>query len=195
MQDKNNLRDVFSRESMKTWKQRIAASKFVVLIFYRGEFCLTCQSYIKGWNELNQEVNSYGGRVYGVSAQSQEFVDEAKRKWDIAFDMVSDPDNELAEHLGVAVDYKGKPSYTNFLKAMTHFRPNVAIDSTLQKAVIQPAVIVVSQDFTLLYKWILVPRAKNFFGAFDRPKPKYIWKSLKWSKRSITTYTYLGPLY
>ena len=86
------------------WLQSaVTNSKFTVVIFYRGTWCIGCQSYLKSITSLVEAVRNAGGEIYAVCSQQQHEVDQTAVAWNLNYDLVSDPQNTLAKKYEVGI--------------------------------------------------------------------------------------------
>jgi peroxiredoxin len=73
-----------------------------VWIFYRGNWCPLCMAQIKEIVAQYQELEELGVRVALVSPQPHRFSQALARKFDVAFEYLTDEKNRAAKVLGIA---------------------------------------------------------------------------------------------
>mmetsp|Transcript_11218 Transcript_11218/g.14939 ORF Transcript_11218/g.14939 Transcript_11218/m.14939 type:complete len:159 (+) Transcript_11218:152-628(+) len=98
-----------------------------------------------------------GGQVVGVCSQPEDIVAQTKKDWQIDFEILSDPENEVAKHFNVAIS--SRPRYPNGMA--------------------QPSVISQRSSGEELYNWRINPSLMNMGGAKDRPKVSDIWRIIQ----------------
>ena len=76
--------------------------KPAIWIFYRGNWCPLCMAQIKELVAQYQQLQDLGVRVALVSPQPHKFTKGLGKKFDVAFDFLTDDDNRAAHTLGIA---------------------------------------------------------------------------------------------
>lgn len=76
--------------------------KPAVWIFYRGNWCPLCMAQIKEIAAEYQQLEELGVRVALVSPQPHRFTKGLARRFDVAFDFLTDENNRAARLLGLA---------------------------------------------------------------------------------------------
>ena len=76
--------------------------KPAVWIFYRGNWCPLCMAQVKEIAGQYQQLQELGARVALISPQPHKFTIGLARKFDVAFDFLTDEDNRAARTLGIA---------------------------------------------------------------------------------------------
>ena len=76
--------------------------KPAIWIFYRGNWCPLCMAQIKELVAQYQQLQDLGVRVALVSPQPHKFTKGLAKKFDVAFDFLTDDDNRAAHTLGIA---------------------------------------------------------------------------------------------
>jgi peroxiredoxin len=79
--------------------------KPIVWIFYRGNWCPLCMAQIKEVVAQYQQLEALGARVALISPQPHEFTVGLAKKFDVAFDFLTDEHNRAAQTLGIANAY------------------------------------------------------------------------------------------
>jgi peroxiredoxin len=75
--------------------------KPTVWIFYRGNWCPLCMAQIKELVAQYQQLEDLGVRVALVSPQPHKFTKGLAKRFDVAFDFLTDEDNRAARALGI----------------------------------------------------------------------------------------------
>jgi len=73
----------------------------VVLTFYRGGWCLYCQSYLSALQAALPAFRAAGAQLIAVSPQTTEYSMATAEKLQIGFPVLSDQDNALARRFGL----------------------------------------------------------------------------------------------
>ena len=76
--------------------------KPAIWIFYRGNWCPLCMAQIKELAGQYKQLQELGVRVALISPQPHKFTVSLARKFDVAFDFLTDIDNRAARALGIA---------------------------------------------------------------------------------------------
>ena len=76
--------------------------KPTVWIFYRGNWCPLCMAQIKEIAAEYQQLDELGVRVALVSPQPHRFTKGLAKRFDVAFDFLTDENNRAARLLGLA---------------------------------------------------------------------------------------------
>ena len=94
---KNTAGEVVSSASL--------TDKPTVWMFYRGNWCPLCMAQIKEVAARYQQLEQLGARVALVSPQPHKFTVGLAKKFDVAFDFLTDEHNRAAQKLGIASAY------------------------------------------------------------------------------------------
>ena len=78
------------------------SDKPTIWIFYRGNWCPLCMAQIKEVAAQYQQFEEFGVRVALVSPQPHKFTTRLAKKFDVAFDFLTDEGNRAARTLGIA---------------------------------------------------------------------------------------------
>jgi peroxiredoxin len=121
------------------------------------------------------QIRAAGGEVYGVTSEPQRLADRAQEDWELGFECVGDPHQEIPETarergwLEIYVQTR-----LDFLK-----RSSPGFEPTHPKGYFQPGVLVLSREGRVLYRWRSVPSRKNIGGAAVRPTPGHVWSKVQ----------------
>lgn len=77
-------------------------NKPTIWIFYRGNWCPLCMAQIRELAGQYQQLEAMGVRVALISPQPHKFTVGLAKKFDVAFDFLTDKDNRAALTLGIA---------------------------------------------------------------------------------------------
>lgn len=98
---KNALGNVISSEELMT-------EKWLVISFYRGQWCPFCQVELKGLQKHLQEIESTPSRLVAISPQTPDNSLTTKEKNELTFEVLSDEGSVLAKKFNIVYDV---PSY------------------------------------------------------------------------------------
>jgi len=73
-----------------------------VLLFYRGNWCPLCTAQIHELAESWRKIARHDARLWFISSQSQKHTREIAGRFSIPARFLRDPDNRVAERLGIA---------------------------------------------------------------------------------------------
>ena len=122
-----------------------------------------------------QRIRAAGGEIYAISSEPQRLADEAHRDWELDFDSVGDPHQEIpaiCSARGWLTLYANKGDL-DFLQRGT--------DWTVEhpKGFFQPGVLALAADGRVLYRWRSVPSVENLNGTTARPTARHAWSHIK----------------
>ncbi len=120
-------------------------------------------------------IRAAGGEVYGVTSEPQRLADRAQADWELDFECVGDPHQEIPETA------RERGWLEIFVQTRLDFlrRSTPGFEPTHPKGYFQPGVLVLSRDGRVLYRWRSVPSRKNVGGAMVRPTPEHVWSSVQ----------------
>ncbi|HIG72391.1 MAG TPA: hypothetical protein EYQ46_20485 [Myxococcales bacterium] len=121
------------------------------------------------------EIRKAGGEVYGVTSEPQRLADCAQAEWELGFECVGDPHQEIPETA------RNRGWLDIFVQTRLDFLRQSApgFEPTHPKGYFQPGVLVLSREGRVLYRWRSVPSHKNVGGATVRPTPEHVWSSVQ----------------
>ena len=118
-----------------------------------------CRSELRSYVDFGvvERIRAAGGEVFAVSSEPQHLANQAHEHWDLNFDNIGDPHQEIAR-----VCYKRDwlTLYAN--RGDTEFLQRGA-DWTVEhpKGFFQPGVLAITQSSRILYRWRSVPSEKT----------------------------------
>ena len=91
-------------------------NEFVIVNFYRGEWCPYCNLELKALQSYNDEFKKLGASLIAVSPQSTDSSLSTKEKNELAFEVLSDANNIIAKDYGLVFSLADelKPIYLSF---------------------------------------------------------------------------------
>ena len=128
------------------------------------------RSYAK--SGVLDEIRAAGGEVIAITSEPHSLALEAEEAWEIGFPAVGDPHHEIrkvcAERGWLDVFYN--EDYGHLRERTWASHPN---------GYYQPAVLAVTRDGRVLYRWRCVPKYSNMSGAGARPEARYTWEKIQ----------------
>lgn len=129
------------------------------------------RSYLK--EGVTEKVRAAGGEFYAISSEPQALSDRALREWELDFETVGDPHQEISnacrergwldlfvnERLGFLQESAGALDWT----------------PSHPKGFFQPGVLALNENGRVLYRWRAVPNRRNMGGATERPTAEHVW--------------------
>jgi peroxiredoxin len=114
-----------------------------VLVFYRGGWCPYCNIALRRYQaELVPQLEGLGVKLVAISPQRPDQSLSTQEKAQLAFDVVSDPQNALANSLGIVDDGSDKVRGAQASLGLDLTQVNEGGDVRLP----MPAVIVIDDD-------------------------------------------------
>ena len=127
-----------------------------------------------------EKIRAAGGEVFAVSSEPQHLANQAHEHWDLNFDNIGDPHQEIPR---VCDERDWLTLYVN--RGDTEFLQRGA-DWKVEhpKGFFQPGVLAVAQSGRILYRWRSVPTDANLNGTVARPTAVHVWRSIDESLRA-----------
>ena len=125
-------------------------------------------------------IRAAGGEVYAVTSEPQALASRAQAEWELPFECVGDPHQEIAaaaRHQGM-LDLRTS-EVGEFITRDTSWTV------THPKGFYQPGVLALNSQ-RLLYRWQSVPNRENMGGAGGRPAEDYVWAEIQASLADTT---------
>lgn len=141
----NTAVTLYNNKSLQT--DAIFKKQKTILIMYRGGWCPYCTAQLKGLQEIEQDLISFG---YQIVAVSPDTVTKAAAKYSDNYSLVSDSSTKLMQNLGIAFV---SPSKFNklLIKASNGQNKNILP---------VPAVYIVNTNGEIMFEYIN-PNYKN----------------------------------
>jgi len=143
-------------DNLTDWiDNQVGKNKFTLIVTFRGSWCAQCHRYMKGWSDHVDSFRELGGDLVAICAEDQEIANKTKQKWQLNYQVVGDPSNQIADFYGTFIDK------TDFYLNFGEFKNGIT----------QPSLILLDNTRSILYYWKTIPTMQNFYGARDRPTP------------------------
>ena len=114
-------------------------------------------------------------------SEPQRLADNAKSEWDLNFETVGDPHQEIAEQC------KERGWLELFVNEETSFITNTDDRLSHPKGYFQPGVLSIDSNERILYRWRSVPTRANIGGATERPTASYVYQKVAESLELTTS--------
>ena len=105
-------------------------------------------------------------------SEPQRLADAAKSKWELNFETVGDPHQEIAEQ---CIE---RGWLELFVNTKTSFITNTDERLSHPKGYFQPGVLGIDSNKRILYRWRSVPTRANIGGASERPTASYVFQQI-----------------
>lgn len=116
-------------------------------------------------------VRGAGGELFAVTSEPQTLATEAET-WEFGFPAVGDPHHEIRQickERGL-VDVFFNENYGHLRERSWASHP---------KGYYQPAVLALTREGRVLYRWRCRPTRQNMSGAGERPTATYVWNEIR----------------
>ena len=118
-------------------------------------------------------IRAAGGEVYAVTSEPQALASRAQEDWELSFECVGDPHQEIAESarqqgmLDLRTSEVGEFITRDTSWGVSH-----------PKGFYQPGVLALNSE-RMLYRWQSIPNRENMGGAGGRPTEDYVWQQVQ----------------
>ena len=113
---------------------------------------------MKDLQSIVPQISAAGGKAIAVTSEPEQHLQQMLTSTGYAGEVIVDPKNDIA----VALKHRDALNVT------------ISSKSGYEHGMVQPAVLVVTNDGAVLYSWAAVPGVRNLGGAKDRPNLKQI---------------------
>ena len=124
----------------------------------------SCRLELRGYVEegVVDKIRAAGGELYAIVSEPQRLADAAKSEWELNFETVGDPHQEIAEQC------KERGWLELFVNTKTSFITTQMSASPTPKGTSNLA-LGIDSNKRILYRWRSVPTRANIGGASERP--------------------------
>lgn len=97
-------------------KEALENNEFVVINFYRGQWCPYCNLELKALQTINDELVKLNAKIIAISPQTPDSSLSTKEKNELAFEVLSDKENKVAKEYGLVFSLAEelRPIYKSF---------------------------------------------------------------------------------
>jgi len=86
--------------------KQISLSEFIgkgktILVFYRGEWCRYCYTYLTALEEKFEDFKEAGANLIAITPQVRKYALSQKEKQNLSFEILTDGENKIAEAFGL----------------------------------------------------------------------------------------------
>lgn len=126
---------------------------------------------LRDFNGIVEALKPHGGAVYAITAESDLTAQQAKESWGLRFDIKADQQLRLA----TALRARRLPTPT-----IDKPPPSVNKSAYAKLGMYQPATLVLTKDFRVLYEYVVIPGPLNLGGASPiRPRAREVLEVIK----------------
>ncbi len=124
-----------------------------------------------------EKIRAAGGEIYAVSSEPQYLADQAHSHWELNFDNVGDPHQEISK---TCSDRKWLTLYAN-RGDLTFLQRGADWTVEHPKGYFQPGVLALTKEGRVLYRWRSIPSDANLNGTTARPTALHAWRQIEQS--------------
>jgi len=130
--------------------EELEKNDYVVINFYRGQWCPVCNMELHALQGINDELNSLGAKLIAVSPQIPDASLSTAEKHELAFEVLSDAHNKVAKEyrLVFSLAEELRPLYASFGIDI----PGLNGEDTYELPM--PATYVVNKNKEIIYSFI-----------------------------------------
>ena len=122
-----------------------------------------------------EKIRAAGGEIYAVSSEPQYIADQAHSHWELNFDNVGDPHQEVSK---TCSDRKWLTLYAN-RGDLTFLQRGADWTVEHPKGYFQPGVLALTKEGRVLYRWRSIPSDANLNGTTARPTAVHVWRQIE----------------
>lgn len=125
------------------------------------------------------EIRAAGGEVYGITSEPQHLADQARKHWDLDFETVGDPHQEISRTCSE------RGWLTLYAQDSLEFlQRGAAWKVEHPKGFFQPGVLALTREGRVLYRWRSVPSSENMNGTVCRPTAEHVLRETEQALRA-----------
>ncbi len=135
----------------------IEENEYVVISFYRGQWCPYCNMELHALQGINDELKSLGAKLIAVSPQSPDASMSTVQKHELTFEVLSDSYNKVAKEYGLVFSLleELRPVYVSFGIDI----PGLNQEETYELPM--PATYVVNKNREIIYSYVVEDYTKR----------------------------------
>jgi peroxiredoxin len=118
--------------------------KPAVLVFYRGGWCPFCNKQLAALATTEQTIKGYGFQLIAITPEAVENLEPTEKENNAGFTLLSDPDGQLIQKMGIAFATNEKT--LKYMDGKTQGTPSTVLPV--------PTVMVVSTKGEILFSYI-----------------------------------------
>ncbi|RXJ78174.1 alkyl hydroperoxide reductase [Arcobacter sp. F155] len=131
-------------------KKALENNEFVVINFYRGQWCPYCNLELKALQTINEELAKLNTKIIAISPQTPDSSLSTKEKNELAFEVLSDKENKVAKEYGLVFSLAEelRPIYKSF---------GIDIESSNKEDSYElpmPATYIINKNQEIIYSFI-----------------------------------------
>ncbi len=122
----------------------------VVLIFYRGYWCPSCNEYLAEYQDSLRLIRQKGASLIAVTPEQADGVAKTTGRTGATFDIISDHDNSIMQKY--KVDFKVTATYQALTRVFTGSR--ISENNGQEEAYLPvPATFLIGRDGRIIHTW------------------------------------------
>ncbi len=130
--------------------EQLKENDFIVINFYRGQWCPYCNLELKALQEINDDLKSLNAKLIAVSPQTPDASLSTKEKNELEFEVLSDSNNLIAKEYGLvfSLALELRPIYKDFGIDIVGLNDEDSFDLPM------PATFVINKNKEILYAFV-----------------------------------------
>lgn len=123
---------------------------FVVVNFYRGQWCPYCNLELQAFQSINKELQELNAKLVAISPQTPDASLSTKEKNELEFEVLSDTNNALAQNYGLVFNLAEelRPIYSGFGIDIVGLNEEDSFDLPM------PATYVINKNKEIIFSFI-----------------------------------------
>lgn len=123
---------------------------FVVVNFYRGQWCPYCNLELQAFQSINKELQDLNAKLVAISPQTPDASLSTKEKNELEFEVLSDTNNALAQNYGLVFNLAEelRPIYSGFGIDIVGLNEEDSFDLPM------PATYVINKNKEIIFSFI-----------------------------------------
>ena len=141
----------------------------VVLMFYRGHWCLYCNAALAAYEGALDQIASYGASLLAISPQSSAFAAQMRQQNALSFDLLVDAGGAVAEKFGLR--FEAPPEHLEALRTLGTAIEDANDDGGANLPI--PAAYLIAPDGHILWRhfdpdYRVRPEVEEIVAALER---------------------------
>lgn len=121
----------------------------LVVIFYRGYWCPSCNRYLSEFSERSDELKAKGVKLLAITPESYENIKTTKNETGLNFTVISDTDGNVMKAFDVL--FEVTEDYQDMIE--TNLKASISESNASKKAILPvPATYIIDTTGTIVYR-------------------------------------------
>ncbi|MCH2171982.1 hypothetical protein MK489_14445 [Myxococcota bacterium] len=125
-----------------------------------------------GKSGVVDQIRRDGGEIYAITSEPQSLATEAEEAWGHGFSCIGDPHHEI-------IDTCRERGWLSLFVSRSQGLLKFRSWASHPKGYLQPAVLALTPEGRVLYRWRCRPTRQNVGGAISRPTPGHVWRNIQ----------------